>query len=166
MLQDYAPVLLHFLIVTGLAAAIIGLSAVVGPRLRNAVKLAPYECGIAPVGTARERFSVKFYLVAMLFILFDVEVIFFFPGPLFSGNLAGSASSRWAPMSGYSWQDTFTSGKKAPWIGIAEPPELELLNRRLKGFPSPRQEGYTGTARSQASLESGAAWRENFDIQE
>ncbi len=79
MLQDYAPVLLHFLIVTGLAAAIIGLSALVGPRLPNAVKLAPYECGIAPVGTARERFSVKFYLVAMLFILFDVEVIFFFP---------------------------------------------------------------------------------------
>ena len=79
MLQDYAPVLLHFLIVSGLAAAIIGLSALVGPKLRNAVKLAPYECGIAPVGTARERFSVKFYLVAMLFILFDVEVIFFFP---------------------------------------------------------------------------------------
>lgn len=79
MLQNYAPVLLHFVIVMGLAAAIIGLSALIGVKLPSAVKLAPYECGMAPVGTARERFSVKFYMVAMLFILFDVEVIFFFP---------------------------------------------------------------------------------------
>ena len=83
MLQDYTPILLHFVVVAGLAGAMLGLSSLIGPKLKNkskvASKLAPYECGIAPVGTAQEPFTVKFYLVAMLFILFDVEVIFFFP---------------------------------------------------------------------------------------
>ncbi len=55
------------------------LSALVGHRRPNPVKSQPYECGITPTGDARSRFSVKFYLVAMLFILFDVEVIFLFP---------------------------------------------------------------------------------------
>ena len=50
-----------------------------GSKNPNPRKLAPYECGIDPVGTARERFSVKFYLVAMLFLLFDIEAVFFFP---------------------------------------------------------------------------------------
>ena len=57
-----------------------GLSAVLGPRKEGAHKLEPYESGVSmPVGTARERFSIKFYLVAILFIVFDVEAVFLFP---------------------------------------------------------------------------------------
>lgn len=57
----------------------IGASALLGRRVRDAVKSSPYESGMKPVGNARERFSVKFYLVAMVFILFDIEAIFLYP---------------------------------------------------------------------------------------
>ncbi|HEY3839924.1 MAG TPA: NADH-quinone oxidoreductase subunit A [Bryobacteraceae bacterium] len=62
-----------------IALALISLSLALGKRVKNAVKDQPYECGMTPVGDARERFSVKFYLVAMLFILFDIEAIFLYP---------------------------------------------------------------------------------------
>lgn len=62
-----------------IAAALVTLSYVVGRKLKNKVKDLPYECGIAPTGDARQRFSVKFYLVGMLFILFDIEAIFLYP---------------------------------------------------------------------------------------
>jgi NADH-quinone oxidoreductase subunit A len=62
-----------------IAAALVTLSFVIGRRLKNKVKDMPYECGIAPTGDAQHRFSVKFYLVAMLFILFDIEAIFLYP---------------------------------------------------------------------------------------
>ena len=75
----YFPVLLQVLIAAAIAAAMIGFSFILGKRLRNRVKDSPYECGMTPVGSARERFSVKFYLVAMVFILFDVEVVFLYP---------------------------------------------------------------------------------------
>ena|SRR3990172_31537 len=79
MLGDYVPVLIHLITVAALAAVILALSAWVGVRRPSREKLSPYECGIPPVGNARERFSVSFYLVGMLFILFDVEVAFLFP---------------------------------------------------------------------------------------
>jgi len=79
MLEGYLPILIHLAIVIGLALVLMGLSAWVGVRKPNKVKVAPYECGIAPVGDAREKFSISFYLVGMLFILFDVEVAFLFP---------------------------------------------------------------------------------------
>jgi NADH-quinone oxidoreductase subunit A len=75
----YLPLLLHFLVAAALAAAMVGLSAIFGYRRPNPVKAQAYECGVTPTGDARARFSVKFYLVAMLFILFDVEVVFLFP---------------------------------------------------------------------------------------
>jgi NADH-quinone oxidoreductase subunit A len=62
-----------------MAVLLSALSYLVGKRLRNAVKEMPYECGIRPTPGVRERFSVKFYLVAMLFILFDIEAIFLYP---------------------------------------------------------------------------------------
>jgi len=61
------------------AAGMLGGSFLLGKRVRNRVKDLPYECGITPVGDARQRFSVKFYLVAMLFIVFDIESIFLYP---------------------------------------------------------------------------------------
>jgi len=79
MTSPYLPVLIHFLVVVAVTAAILGLSAWVGAKPPTRAKLTPYECGIAPVGDARERFSVSFYLVAMLFILFDVEAVFLYP---------------------------------------------------------------------------------------
>jgi NADH-quinone oxidoreductase subunit A len=78
-LTAYLPILLMFVVAAGFAVTNILLSRVIGQRKATRTKLMPYECGKDPVGTARERFSVKFYLIAMLFILFDIEVIFLFP---------------------------------------------------------------------------------------
>lgn len=75
----YFPVLVQGIIAIGLAAVLIGLSYMLGKKVRNRVKDTPYESGITPTGDARQRFSVKFYLVAMLFILFDIEAIFLYP---------------------------------------------------------------------------------------
>ena len=79
MLLDYLPILILAILATLFAGANIVLSLFLGPRQPNPEKLSPYECGIVPVGTARERFSVKFYLVAMLFIIFDMEIVFLYP---------------------------------------------------------------------------------------
>jgi NADH-quinone oxidoreductase subunit A len=75
----YFPVLLQVLLAMALAAGLLTASFVLGKRVRNRVKDIPYESGITPTGDARHRFSVKFYLVAMLFILFDIEAIFLYP---------------------------------------------------------------------------------------
>ena len=77
--QTWFPVLVQIVIAIGVATGMIGLSAVLGRRVRDSVKSTPYESGVTPVGNARERFSVKFYLVAMVFILFDIEAIFLYP---------------------------------------------------------------------------------------
>jgi NADH-quinone oxidoreductase subunit A len=77
--QTWFPVLIQILFAIGVASAMIGLSALLGRRLRDPVKSTPYESGMQPVGSARERLSVKFYLVAMVFILFDIEAIFLYP---------------------------------------------------------------------------------------
>lgn len=76
---DYVPILIHLAVVAAIAGAILGLSAWIGVKRPSREKLSPYECGIPPVGDARERFSVSFYLVGMLFILFDVEAVFLYP---------------------------------------------------------------------------------------
>jgi len=78
-LIDYLPILLMFIVAGGFAVGNIILSQFGGQRKRTRTKMMPYECGKDPVGTARERFSVKFYLIAMIFILFDIEVIFLVP---------------------------------------------------------------------------------------
>jgi len=75
----YLPLLIHFLLAGAVAGAIVLLSWLIGQRKPTRAKLSPYECGMTPVGDARERFSVKFYMVAMLFILFDVEAVFLYP---------------------------------------------------------------------------------------
>jgi NADH-quinone oxidoreductase subunit A len=75
----YFPVLLQALIAMALAAGLLTVSYLLGKKVRNRVKDIPYESGITPTGDARQRFSVKFYLVGMLFILFDIEAIFLYP---------------------------------------------------------------------------------------
>ncbi|HME34609.1 MAG TPA: NADH-quinone oxidoreductase subunit A [Candidatus Sulfotelmatobacter sp.] len=75
----YLPFLIHILLAGAIAAGMVVLSWLLGQRKPTRAKLSPYECGMTPVGDSRQRFSVKFYLVAMLFILFDVEAVFIYP---------------------------------------------------------------------------------------
>jgi NADH-quinone oxidoreductase subunit A len=77
--EQYFPVLVQALLAMALAAGLLTASYLLGKRVRNRVKDTPYESGMVPTGDARHRFSVKFYLVAMLFILFDIEAIFLYP---------------------------------------------------------------------------------------
>src|SRR3978361_1777370 len=77
--EVYFPILVQAILAMPIAGFLVGGSFILGKRVRNKVKDSPYECGIEPTGDARHRFSVKFYLVAMLFILFDIEAIFLYP---------------------------------------------------------------------------------------
>lgn len=80
MPQDYLPVLFQVLIAMGFAISTLTLSVVFGRSAkRNATKDTAYECGMVPIGEGAPRFSVKFYLVAMLFVIFDIEVVFMYP---------------------------------------------------------------------------------------
>jgi NADH-quinone oxidoreductase subunit A len=79
MLVGYLPILVMFLVALFIAALLTILSLFLGPQRASKRKLMPYESGMEPIGTAHRRFPVKFNLVAMIFILFDIEVIFFFP---------------------------------------------------------------------------------------
>lgn len=79
MSNPYVSVLILIGIALAFSASFIGISALLGPKRPTKEKLAPYECGMPPLGDPRERFSVKFFLVAILFILFDVEAVFLFP---------------------------------------------------------------------------------------
>ena len=78
-LFDYAPIGIMFLVAIGFAVSQILVTQLIGPRKRTATKLMPYECGKDPVGSARDRFSIKFYTVAVIFLLFDIEVLFMIP---------------------------------------------------------------------------------------
>lgn len=79
MLQPYVPLLILIAFVVANAAMMLGMSHMFSAYRRTPVKIAPYESGIPVLGDARERFSVKFYLVAMLFIVFDIETVFMIP---------------------------------------------------------------------------------------
>jgi NADH-quinone oxidoreductase subunit A len=80
MLREYLPVLLQVMVAVGFAVSALLVSVIIGKTgRRNAIKDSPYECGMVPQGEVQPRFSVKFYLVAMLFILFDLEIVFMYP---------------------------------------------------------------------------------------
>ena len=80
MLSDYLPVLMQVIAATGFAAVMLIMSVLFGKRGKAVgVKNVPYECGMLPIGEGAPRFSVKFYLVAMLFVIFDIEVVFMYP---------------------------------------------------------------------------------------
>ncbi|MGH9713316.1 MAG: NADH-quinone oxidoreductase subunit A [Candidatus Acidiferrales bacterium] len=81
-LDNYGPLLLMFILAAGLSAAILVLSMVVGKHKRSREKDQPYECGISPTGDARSPVSVQFYMVGLIFILFDIEAIFLYPWAL------------------------------------------------------------------------------------
>jgi NADH-quinone oxidoreductase subunit A len=77
--DTYFPVLVQIALAVLVAGALVAISYLIGKRVKDRVKDSPYECGIAPTGSARERFSVKFYLVGIVFILFDIEAVFLYP---------------------------------------------------------------------------------------
>jgi NADH-quinone oxidoreductase subunit A len=81
-LNNYGPLLLMFILAAGLAGALITASAIIGRHKRTREKDQPYECGIRPTGDARQPFSVHFYMVGLIFILFDIEAIFLYPWAL------------------------------------------------------------------------------------
>ena len=78
-LFDYAPIAIMFLVAAGFGVSQLLVTQLIGPRKRTAVKLMPYECGKDPIGSARDRYSIKFYTVAVVFLLFDIEVLFIIP---------------------------------------------------------------------------------------
>jgi len=80
MLIDYLPILMQVIVAIGFAAAALGVSVIMGKvGKRSPIKDSAYECGMLPEGAAQPRFSVKFYLVALLFVLFDIEIVFMYP---------------------------------------------------------------------------------------
>src|ERR1041385_9261090 len=87
LLSNYLPVLLMMAMVFGVAGGMIGVSWLFGQRRPTKEKLMPYECGKDPVGSARERHSVRFYMVAMIFLLFDIEAVFLIPWAVAYGNV-------------------------------------------------------------------------------
>ena len=87
-IYGYIPIIIFFLIALALPFILLGLSRLVQRRVFEREKLLPYECGVEPIGDARDRFSVRFYIVAMLFLVFDVEVVFLFPWAIIYDKLA------------------------------------------------------------------------------
>jgi NADH-quinone oxidoreductase subunit A len=95
-LQIYFPICLALVVAAGLAAVMLLLANLLGPRRPSLVKSTPFECGSVPVGSAHERFGVKFYVVALLFIVFDIEAIFLYPWAVLLLPSDGYAGLGWA----------------------------------------------------------------------
>ena len=90
VLTSYVPILMMLVAALGLGAILLTISRLIGQKKPTKEKLMPYECGKDPVGSARERHSVRFYMVAMIFLLFDIEAIFLIPWAVaYSGVLSG-----------------------------------------------------------------------------
>ena len=96
LLREYLPILIFLAVAIGLAGLMVALSWVVGPNSPDSEKLSPYECGFEPFDDARSKFDVRFYLVAILFIIFDLEVAFLFPWAVTFGKLG--AAGFWSMM--------------------------------------------------------------------
>lgn len=102
MLNDYLPILLQMLIAFGFAAVVLTLSVLLGRSGRNTgAKDSAYECGMLPVGEGAPRFSVKFYLVAMLFVIFDIEVVFMYPWAVQFRDLVAQSPTALVSMAGF-----------------------------------------------------------------
>ena len=101
MTQEYLPVVLQVIVAIGFAVSAFAVSVLLGKTVRrNPVKDTAYECGMIPQGESQPRFSVKFYLVAMLFILFDLEIVFMYPwAVVYKESIAHSNAILWSMLS-------------------------------------------------------------------
>src|SRR5476651_980025 len=88
MRSSYIPIAIFVVVATGFALFTLLVSSLLSSKKYNKVKLEPYECGIEPQTDARDRYSVRYYLIAMLFVIFDVETVFMFPWAVIMGKLA------------------------------------------------------------------------------
>ena len=87
-MRQYLPVLMFLVVSLVFAASTIGASALIVPRRKNPTKTAPYECGVDPDSDARNRYAIRYYVVAILFVIFDVETVFLFPWAIIYKQLA------------------------------------------------------------------------------
>ena len=102
MPENYLPVLMQVLVALGFAVTVLLASVIFGRSARtNATKDSAYECGMVPVGEGAPRFSVKFYLVAMLFVLFDIEVVFMYPWAVQFRDLVAQGPAALVSMAGF-----------------------------------------------------------------
>ena len=95
MLTSYFPIGVVLLVALVLAVVMVALAALASPRRPSAIKASPFECGSEPIGSARERFGVKFYVVAILFVVFDIEAIFLYPWAVLLLPSEGYAGLGW-----------------------------------------------------------------------
>jgi len=101
-LFDYVPILIQVVIAVGVALGVIAISNFLGTKKPTTAKLAPYESGMTPIGMAWRRFPIRFYLTAMLFVIFDVEIIFFYPWAVFLRHARESGAAVGNEV-GYVW---------------------------------------------------------------
>jgi len=102
MLQNYLPVIMQALVAIGFCASMLIMSVLLGKKgSKNLTKDSPYECGMLPIGEGSPRFSVKFYLVAMLFVIFDIEVVFLYPWAVQFRELTATSSMPFWSVCGF-----------------------------------------------------------------
>jgi NADH-quinone oxidoreductase subunit A len=92
MLENYTPLLLVFMLAAGFSFLLLTLSHLLGPKVKSAVKLSAYESGVDPIGPARVRISIKYFLIALLFVIFDIEIVFLFPWAVIFKDFVQSGS--------------------------------------------------------------------------
>ena len=102
MIENYLPVIMQALVAIGFCASMLIMSVLFGKKgSKNAIKDSPYECGMLPIGDGAPRFSVKFYLVAMLFVIFDIEVVFLYPWAVQFRELAAISNMAFYSVCGF-----------------------------------------------------------------
>ena len=79
MISDYLPVLFVFILAAAVAGGFVALTHLVGPKVRDKVKLMPYESGMDPLAPSHPRFSIRYFIVGLIFVIFDIEIVFMFP---------------------------------------------------------------------------------------
>jgi NADH-quinone oxidoreductase subunit A len=144
----YLPLLIHFLLAGALATALVTLSWIIGYRRPTRAKLSPYECGMTPVGDARQRFSVKFYMVAMLFILFDVEAVFLYPWAIILKSLKAHGQALFGISEMFVYIGIVLVGYWYIWkkgaldwgLTISSPQAARLTGSNRKAAPPSRRE--------------------------
>ena len=144
MLAEYLPTLLFLVVATGIGIALMVIGNLLGPKRPSAEKLSPYECGFEAFEDARMKFDVRYYLIAILFIIFDLEIAFVLPWATVFRSSACSAWSRWACSSACWCSASSTSGRRERSNG-SDPVHPEGADRHN---PLPEGRSTTSCART------------------
>lgn len=125
MLTTVDPLLIFLAVAVATGAGMIVLSQIIGPRKNTAVKLMPYESGMDPVGDARQRFDVRYYLIAIAFLLFDVELLYLYPWAVTHWRIGSEAASTVDPSVTSASTSSLDIASKFATFGL--PPEFRGL---------------------------------------